>query len=117
MLVVCILAIIICLTLLVRVNYQKHCIEDLEARIKWVNRQGNKETINILYDIKAILDNYEFKSTREPKIREIVNRNIEIYSLRERNYSEKDFDEVVNAAGVKYLENEYKKELANDGNQ
>ena len=49
-------------------------------------------------------------------MRNAINENIEKYSEQKRYLTERGFDELIKEAGKKYIDNEYKKELNNAGN-
>ena len=117
MLVVCILAIIISLVLWCRVNYQKHCIEDLEARISRMKKLQTSEILDLLYMLRDIQNETYEKASKDTIMRNALNENIAKYEEQKRFLTNRGFDNLIKEAGKLYIENEYKKELANDGNQ
>ena len=90
MVVICILAIIICLVLWCRVSYQKHCIEDLEVRISRIRKLQVDEIIDLLEDLKNIQNgNYE-RAFKDTFMRNTINENIEKYISKKQNLSTKN---------------------------
>lgn len=116
MLVVCILAIIICLTLLVRVNYQKHCIEDLEARISRMKKLQTSEILDLLYIFRDIQNETYEKASKDTIMRNALNENIAKYEEQKRYLTNRGFTNLIKEGGKLYCENQYKKELNIAGN-
>ena len=118
MLVVCILAIIISLILLCRVNYQKHCIEDLETRISRMRKLQTSEILDLLYMLQDIQNEDYGKASKDTIMRNALNENIAKYSEQKRYLTNRGFTNLIKEGGKLYCENEYKKiELENDANQ
>ena len=116
MLVVCILAIIICLVLWARVSYQKNCIEDLEIRISRMKKLQTSEILDLLYMLRDIQNDTYNKASKDTIMRNALNENIAKYSEQKRYLTNLGFDNLLKEAGKLYIENEYKKELNIAGN-
>lgn len=118
MLVVCILAVIICLTLWARISYQKRCIEDLETRISRMRKLQTSEILDLLYMLQDIQNEDYGKASKDTIMRNALNENIAKYEEQKRYLTNRGFDNLIKEAGKLFIENEYKKiELENDANQ
>ena len=68
---------ILCFWIYFKINYYKHCIEDLEANIVRIEKNKNEEMLNVLEDIKEAEDEAVILGTHDTKIRHIVSDNID----------------------------------------
>ena len=116
MYVVIVLLILAIVILLAQLNYKNHCINDLETRISKMRKLQVSEVLDLLYILRDIQNDYSEKATKDTMMRNAINDNIEKYSEQKRYLTERGFDELIKEAGRKYIENEYKKELNNAGN-
>lgn len=62
--------------LVLTINYQNHCVEDLEISKKRILKRKQGEILDILYHIQELTD-YR-KSYSKETIREYVNKKIEL---------------------------------------
>lgn len=66
--------------LLIRINYQTHCIADLEKSKSNVIRKHSAEILDLMEILKNILVTYDMPATRDSQIRNFINDNVEKYS-------------------------------------
>lgn len=84
--VICLLifCVILIVAMLITIDYQNHCIDDLEKSIKRIKRRKNEEFVGILNHIKNC-QNYG-PATRDTQVRRVINEAIERYADENRNF-------------------------------
>jgi len=75
--VIILLLIVAIVILLVKLKYQKHVIDDLKISKKNLKKKYIAATIDVLLEIKNVLDNYSEPATRDTLLRNFLNETIQ----------------------------------------